>query len=97
MPNRLKYEAVATVGEYQDKSGNTKKRYQRVGVVFENDEGHLSLKMDAVPVGPDWSGWVNFYEPKQRGASPQAPVTRHPDGSTSPFHGDAEENDDIPF
>lgn len=67
-----KYDAVATVGEYKDKSGDTKKRYVNVGAVFENDRGDLSLKLETIPVGPNWSGWVSFYPPKERDAAPVA-------------------------
>jgi len=79
--SRKIYDAVATVGEYKNSQGETKKRYVTVGSVFENDEGQLSLKLDAIPVGSNWSGWVSFYEPKQRDAAPQqsrpATTTRH--------------------
>lgn len=61
---RKKYDAVATVGAYTAKDGTEKKRYLTVGAVFENDKGNLSLKLDGMPVSPDWSGWISFYEPK---------------------------------
>lgn len=62
---KKKYDAVATIGEYQDKQGQTKKRYMTIGVVMEADDGRLSLKMEALPVTPAWSGWISFFEPKQ--------------------------------
>lgn len=65
-----KYDAVATIGKYTDRNGDEKKRYLTVGAVFENDEGHLSMKLEAVPVGTEWSGWLSFYIPKEREASP---------------------------
>ena len=49
------YDAVATVGTYKDRNGEEKKRYVNVGSVFENDKGQLSLKLDSVPVGNEWS------------------------------------------
>lgn len=60
------YDAVATVGKYTDRQGNEKKRYVTVGAVFEDDQGRMSLKMDAVPCSHEWSGWISFYEPKER-------------------------------
>lgn len=66
MPSHIKYEAVATIGEYTDRSGEKKKRYVNLGKVFEDDQGRLSLKLDTIPIGPNWSGWVSFYEPKER-------------------------------
>jgi len=64
--SQIKYEAVATIGEYKDRNGETKKRYVNIGKVFENDKGQLSLKLDTIPVDPNWSGWVSFFEPKER-------------------------------
>ena len=66
MANTIKYEAVATIGEYKDRNGETKKRYVNIGKIFENDKGQLSLKLDTIPVDPNWSGWVSFFEPKER-------------------------------
>ena len=66
MATRKKYDAVATIGEYTDKqTGEKKKRYATVGTVFENDEGKLSLKLDTIPIGPGWSGFIQFYEPSE--------------------------------
>lgn len=61
---KKKYDAVATVGKYTAKDGTEKKRYLTVGTVFEGEGGKLSLKLDGMPVSPDWSGWISFYEPK---------------------------------
>lgn len=67
---RKKYDAVATIGSYRNKAGEEKKRYITCGSVFEGDDGRLSLKLDAVPTSPEWTGWVAFYEP--RDGSPNA-------------------------
>ena len=61
---KKKYDAVATVGKYKNNQGEEKKRYLNVGTVFESDDGRLSMKMEALPVGTEWSGWLSFYEPK---------------------------------
>ena len=66
MPAHKKYDAVATIGTYKDRNGDEKKRYTNVGTVFENEDGRLSLKLDTVPVGQEWSGWISFFEPKER-------------------------------
>lgn len=68
------FDAVATVGKYTDKQGNEKKRYVNVGAAFEDDQGRLSIKLETIPVGPEWSGWISLYPPKERDASP---VTEH--------------------
>ena len=86
-----KFDVVATVGEYTAKDGSTKKRYMNVGVCFENDEGQLSIKLETIPVGPNWSGWLSLYEPKERDA---APVTKHSAAKANAFQPDGS---DIPF
>ena len=70
MAAKLAYDAVATIGKYTDKQGNEKKRYMTVGKVFESEGGGLSLKLDALPVVPEWSGWISFYVPKDKEQSP---------------------------
>jgi hypothetical protein len=90
MASRKTHDAVATVGTYMDRSGNEKKRYINIGSVFIDDEGRQSLKLDSVPVTPEWSGWVSFYEPKERESSSQQerPVAqnyRDGDGGDIPF------------
>lgn len=71
---RKVFDVVATVGKYNDRQGNEKKRYQTCGAAFENDKGQLSIKLECIPVGPDWSGWLSLYPPKERDA---APVSSH--------------------
>lgn len=49
---------VVSNGEYTDRDGNVKKRWQRIGTLFKDDEtGDISFKLDVIPVGPEWSGW----------------------------------------
>ncbi len=84
------YDVVATVGKYTDKQGNEKKRYVNVGAVFEGDNG-MSMKLETIPVGPEWSGWLSFYEPKARENSP---VTDHSAAKANAYVPD---DDDIPF
>lgn len=85
---KKKYDAVATVGKYTGKDGTEKKRYLTVGTVFEGDGGKLSLKLDGMPVSPDWTGWISFYEPKPYGADSHGQAKAN---------GYAPETDDIPF
>ena len=61
MSMRKVADLVATVGEYTNKAGEKKKRYVKSGVVFEDDEGRRSHKIDAIPVSPEWSGWFSEY------------------------------------
>lgn len=108
MPATKKYDAVATIGEYKDRNGETKKRYVNVGTVFENDKGQLSLKLDAVPCAQEWTGWISFFEPKdrdqhsQRGgrdvpASEARMKHQQAKGNAYQPQDDNEEGDSIPF
>lgn len=63
--SRKTHDLVATVGTYKDREGNEKKRYQNVGSVFEDTDGRRSYKLDAVPVGTEWSGWLSEYPVKR--------------------------------
>lgn len=85
---RMTHDVVATVGEYKDSStGEKRKRFVKVGALFTSDKGEMSVKLDALPLGPEWSGWLKFYPVKSasRGAGRE------------PAAGAAGEPDDIPF
>lgn len=94
MASFKKYEAVCTIGKYIDRQGNEKKRYITVGSVFEDEQGRLSLKLDAVPVGQDWSGWVSFFEPKAKDA---APISEHSEAKGNAFQSQPFDDSDLPF
>lgn len=89
---KKKYDAVATIGKYKDREGNEKKRYMNVGTIFINDDGNLSMKLDGIPVGPEWSGWISFYEPKVKDRNSENKTEGPAKSSAS-----EELDDDIPF
>jgi hypothetical protein len=69
------YDAVVTVGEYEDRqTGKTKKQYRTVGAVLQGDDGRLSLKLELIPA-VNFSGWIHFYEPREREQKAQQPGT----------------------
>lgn len=70
------HDLVATVGKYTDREGNEKKRFQKCGSAFSDDQGRLSLKLDAVPVGQEWSGWLSLYD-VDRDRGQQSQPTQH--------------------
>lgn len=74
----IAYRVMASTGEYTDRDGQTKKRWQQCGAVFEKD-GRLSLKLESLPVGPDWSGWFSLFEPDNDKPKPQARRQAPPD------------------
>lgn len=56
---------AAKVGEYRE--GNTVKgRYFNIGTLFTKDDGSLVIKLDGVPVGPDFKGWVYAFDIKEK-------------------------------
>lgn len=89
---------VASNGEYQ-KDGETKKRWQRVGTMFKGDDGEISIKLDSIPVGPDWSGWVKAF--KFEDDHQNQPANHSPEPTTTrnvhEQHGAGSGQDDIPF
>ena len=63
---------AASAGEYKDAQGNEKKRWVRVGTLFQDEQdGRQAIKLDAVPVG-EWSGWLSvFKDYGKQGQQPQ--------------------------
>ena len=70
------HEVLATVGEYTDGQGEKKKRYLKVGAAFTDDQGRISIKLEAVPVTPEWSGWLSLYPPKDKEQTGQQQAPR---------------------
>lgn len=79
--------AVAVTGTYTDRNGSEKKRYTTIGTLFRYDDGNFSLKIDAVPVGQGWNGFVSFYDLEDRKTGSE----------TSTGAASSDLNDEIPF
>lgn len=86
------YDLAAVTGEYTS-NGQTKKHYQNMGAVFRRDDGSLCMKVESVPVGPGWNGWVNMFEPRERNQQGGSDSSQVYGGSGSASGLD----DDIPF
>ena len=87
---------VAVVGKYTDSQGQEKKRYLTIGAAFTREDGSMALKIESIPVGPEWNGWVNLYLPRdkqeQTPTQPAPPVSQTGGNDEgAPF------NDPIPF
>ena len=91
------HDIVATIGEYKDREGNTKKRFQKCGAAFTNDEGQISIKLDAVPCSPDWSGWLSLYPKQDNQHAPQAQQQQRPPAEPVRQQVADEPEDSIPF
>ena len=73
---------VASNGKYTDANGNEKNRYITVGKAFLRDDKSVTIKIDAMPVGPDFNGWLNLYdldEDRQAPAAAPAPAPKADD------------------
>ena len=51
--NRL--DIIASIGEYTNAQGETKKRFVKIGAFFDKGNGNLTGKIDQIPV--NWDGW----------------------------------------
>lgn len=64
------YDLAVKVGEYQDRNGNTKGRYENIGAAMRNDNGtFLMLKKTFNPAGVPGDGdsvLVSCFEPKPK-------------------------------
>ena len=96
-----KYDAVVKTGSYTNQAGETKNRYENVGIVMQNDKGELSLLLKATfnPAGvPRDAGresiFISFYEPK--GDKKNDEPASYAAASGGEFVAE-ELNDEIPF
>jgi hypothetical protein len=87
--------AVAVTGTYTDRQGNEKKRYVNVGTLFQYDDGGFALKLDSVPVGEGWNGFISFYEIEDRREAGNGQARAQPSGASEQFSRDLD--DEIPF
>jgi len=55
------YDILYKRGEHEDKAS-----WLKCGVLLEKEGGKRSIKIDTVPVGPEWNGWLVVSERKER-------------------------------
>ena len=85
MPKVTKEITVIT-GQYTNKDGQQKNRYQRIGSVIDTKNGEM-LKIDVIPLKDGgWDGWAYMNEPREEQQS-------KPQKRNSGF----DDVDDIPF
>lgn len=95
MAMKKTHDAVYAGEKYTDNNGNEKTRYTNVGVLLQRDDGSMTMKLEAIPVG--FNGWINFYEPKPKeGEAPKQERARPQRQSSAPAHDDPF-GDDVPF
>ena len=60
----ITHDLIAKTGEYTNANGETKARWQKVGVAMSNKQGGTSLLIESIPVNFD--GWVTMREPQPK-------------------------------
>lgn len=92
MAMKVTHDAVYAGEKYTDRDGNEKTRYVNIGKLFTRDDGSLTAKLDAVPVG--FTGWINFYEPKEKDGEQKSERPKRTGGGNARG---GQPDDDIPF
>lgn len=93
MAMKKTHDAVYAGEKYTDNNGNEKTRYTNVGVLLQRDDGSMTMKLEAIPVG--FNGWINFYEPKPKEG--EAPKQERARPQRQAATTDAPFDDDIGF
>jgi len=92
--SKKRLDAIAVVGEYTDSQGNPKKRYSKLGSAFVNDKGEVSVKLDSMPCGGTWDGWISLREPYDQDKT----ATKSSEPTRGSRRGSAEDfESDVPF
>jgi len=62
--SKVKKEITAIVGQYTNKEGQQKNRYQRIGSIIDTRNGEM-LKLDVIPLKENgWDGWAYLNDPR---------------------------------
>lgn len=56
---------VASGGKY-NKNGQEKTRWLNCGALFVRDDGSMTAKLESLPLGKDFEGWLNVFEDKPK-------------------------------
>lgn len=84
MPKVTKEITVIT-GQYTNKDGQQKNRYQRIGSVIDTKNGEM-LKIDVIPLKDGgWDGWAYLNEPRPREDQPRQQRSGFDDMTDVPF------------
>lgn len=99
MMAKKKYDLAVVVGEYTNRDGETRRRYQNVGAVMVNDDGKPFLMLakwfNPAGVKDDRGGesiLINCFEPQPRNEQPALPQSK-----TKSADAYDQLDDDIPF
>ena len=102
MSSKKKYNLIAKTGEYE-LNGEKKARWFTCGGVFENENGQLSVKIDGIPVGTDWNGWLTLSTLNEQKSGAQTPAasssakTSAPEVKNGEQKEEEKDTDNLPF
>ncbi len=73
------FDVCSATGTYQAE-GVEKTRWIRVGAVFKNENGNVSIKLDSIPTKLNQEGemWLNCFTPQNQQQTQAAPAARQP-------------------
>jgi len=102
MASKLIYEVCGSAGTYKAQDGSEKTRWVKAGVVFKNDKGYISMKLDAIPTRRNENGelWLSLFVPQDKKpaqTASQEPVGGFRDKPADTGGPDGVGGDDIPF
>lgn len=46
--------------------GKDKPRYHNVGILLIKDDGKMSIKLNTIPAGNTWNGWLSVFNQKPK-------------------------------
>ena len=74
MASKKIYDVMVSTGSYTGDDGQEKQRWMNVGVMFKNDSGYVSIKLEAIPTKRNEQGelWLSCFAPKPY--EPKAPA-----------------------
>ena len=84
----MKMDLIAVVGEYTNAAGENKKRFVKVGTLFDKGNG-MSIKIDAIPAA-GWDGWLSAKSQMEQ-------RTDQRQGQRQQYRGLPKDEDDTPF
>lgn len=62
---------VVANGTYVDGNGDEKTRWLTIGTLLKGDGDKLSIKLDSIPLGNEWNGWVQCFKMEDEHAQPR--------------------------
>ena len=94
MASKKIFDVCTSTGSYTGPDGSEKQRWMNVGVMFKNDSGYVSIKLEAIPTRRNEQGelWLSCFVPKEKEQPAQQQGFRDQPGFVS-----GPDSGDVPF